>query len=91
MSLDRGLLKAGPLLALGLLPGCARRDAPTLSLFGSYFPVWILCGIVGVLGAAAARMVLVAFGLSQVVPAQLLFCVAVGVIVAGAFWLGLSQ
>jgi hypothetical protein len=75
-------------LALG---GCARHTAPTLSLFGAYFPIWILCGILGVLAAAGARLLLVATGFSSVVPAQLMVCTAAGVIVACLAWLWLGQ
>lgn len=71
--------------------GCARRSAPTLSLFGAYFPIWILCGIVGAAAALATRLALVASGLSEAIPAQLLLCVAVGVIAASLAWLWLGQ
>ena len=81
---------AAPLAALAL-SGCARNSAPSLSLFGAYFPVWILCGALGVLGAIAARLVLVVTGLSETLPAQLLLCVAVGVIAACLTWLWLGQ
>ncbi len=74
-----------------MLCGCARRSAPTLSLFGAYFPVWIFCGIIGVLAAAATRVLLVATGLSETVPAQLSVCVAAGVIAASLAWLWLGQ
>lgn len=76
--------------ALGLA-GCAGRSAPTLSLFGAYFPVWILCGILGVLAALATRLILVASGLAEMVPMQLLFCAAAGLIIASLCWLGLGQ
>ena len=71
--------------------GCARRSAPTLSLFGAYFPIWILCGLVGVLAAAAARLILVKTGLAEVVPAQLLVCSGAGLIAACLLWLLLSH
>lgn len=74
-----------------LLAACAPRSAPTLSLFGAYFPVWILCGIIGVAAAGGARLLLVATGLSSAVPAQLLFCVAAGVIAACLAWFWLGQ
>ncbi len=86
------ILSAGTSLAASVsLAGCARRAAPTLSLFGSYFPTWILCGVLGLIAAAAARVLLVATGLSEAVPAQLLVCTAAGVIVACAAWLWLGQ
>ena len=77
-------------LCLGLT-GCAPRPVPTLSLFGAYFPTWILCGLVGVLAAAAARLLLVRTGLAEVVPAQLLVCSGAGLIAACLLWLLLSH
>lgn len=77
-------------LALALV-GSEARAAPTLSLFGAYFPNWLLCGVIGVLAAIAARIALVASGLSAAVPAQLVACVAVGVIVASLGWLWLGH
>ena len=44
-----GLLFAPQLLAAG----CSR--APTFNILGSFFPAWILCGIVGILLASVAR------------------------------------
>lgn len=73
------------------LVGCARRSAPTLSLFGAYFPIWIFCGLLGVAAAGATRALLVATRLSDVVPAQLAVCSAAGVIVASLAWLWLGQ
>nr|WP_084653561.1 YtcA family lipoprotein [Sphingomonas sp.] len=79
-------------LLLCLFPAaCAPRAAPTLSLFGAYFPVWILCGTIGIAAAAAARLLLVAGGFSSAVPAQLAFCAAIGVIAACLAWLWLGQ
>ncbi|MEJ1965535.1 MAG: YtcA family lipoprotein [Gammaproteobacteria bacterium] len=62
-----------------------------MSLFGSYFPVWILCGVLGAIAAAATRILFVATGLSEAIPAQLIVCTAVGAIVACAAWLWLGQ
>jgi hypothetical protein len=33
--------------------GCSR--APTFNILGSFFPSWILCGVIGILLAALAR------------------------------------
>jgi len=75
-------------IALALsLSGCARQAAPSFSLFGAYFPVWLFCMAIGVAGAICARIALVASGLSSVVPAQLAACTAIGVIVASLCWL----
>jgi hypothetical protein len=37
--------------------GCSR--APTFSILGSFFPAWILCGVLGILLAVVARIVFV--------------------------------
>lgn len=76
---------------LFFVAGCDDRAAPSLTLFGAYFPGWLLCGVLGAIAAVATRVLLVVTGLSPAVPAQLLFCVAVGVIVASLGWLWLGQ
>lgn len=82
--------------ATGLFPclalaGCATPSAPSLSLFGAYFPVWIACGAIGMLAAGVARILMVATELADAVPAQLLVCSAVGTIAACLLWLWLGQ
>jgi hypothetical protein len=69
------------------LSGCALGGAPSFDLFGAFFPAWLLCGTLGTIGAGVTRAVLVATGLSDVLPYQLLVCTAVGVIVALLCWL----
>jgi hypothetical protein len=75
-------------LALG---GCS-TGAPSFVLFGAFFPAWLLCGALGIVGAGVARAVLVASGLSDVLPYQLFVCTAVGLIVALCCWfIGFGQ
>lgn len=38
-----------------LLSGCSR--APSFNILGSFFPAWILCGILGIILAALMRLV----------------------------------
>ena len=78
---------ATPIAMALVLSGCSRQAAPSFSLFGAYFPVWLFCMTIGVASAIGARVVLVASGLSTVVPAQLAVCTAIGVIVASLCWL----
>jgi hypothetical protein len=70
-------------LALG---GCS-PGAPSFVLFGAFFPAWLVCGTLGIVGAGVARSAFVATGLSGVLPYQLFVCSAVGVIVALVIWL----
>jgi YtcA family len=73
-------------LAVLALGGCS-MGAPSFALFGAFFPAWLLCGTLGIIGAGVARAGFVASGLSQVLPYQLFVCTAVGLIVALLIWL----
>jgi hypothetical protein len=46
-----------------LTAGCSR--APSFNLLGSFFPAWILCGVVGILLAVAVRLLFVRIKLEQ--------------------------
>lgn len=43
--------------------GCSR--APSFNLLGSYFPSWMLCGVIGILLTVAARLFFVRIGFEQ--------------------------
>jgi len=47
------------LLALLLLPGLGCSRAPTFSILGSFFPSWILCGVLGILLTVVVRVLFV--------------------------------
>jgi YtcA family len=78
------LLMFVTLLALG---GCSNRGAPSFVLFGAFFPAWMLCAFIGILGAIAARGIFVAAGLASIVPFQLFVCSSAGLVVAVLTWL----
>jgi len=65
-----------------VLTSCSSGSAPSFTLFGAFFPAWLLCGIIGIVGAAVARIAFVSTGLSNTLPYQLFVCAAAGVIVA---------
>jgi hypothetical protein len=69
-----------------LLSGCSSVGAPSFELFGAFFPAWLFCGVIGVVGAAAARGIFVASGLSHLVPYQLFVCTAIGIAAACLAW-----
>ena len=75
------------LLAALTLAGCSVTGAPSFVLFGAFFPAWMLCASIGVIGAVAARAVFVGTGLSNALPHQLLICAAMGTIAATLTWL----
>jgi hypothetical protein len=46
-----------------MIAGCSR--APSFNLLGSFFPAWILCGVLGILLTVAARLFFVRIKLEQ--------------------------
>jgi hypothetical protein len=75
-------------VGLGIsLGGCAREPvAPSISVFGSFFPAWIVCSLLGVVGAAVARIALARAGLEEFLPARLLVYLAFAILIALAIW-----
>jgi hypothetical protein len=73
------------------LTGCSFVEAPSFELFGAYFPAWMLCGLIGIVGAASTRMVLTTPAVNDVVPFQLAVCTSVGVIVGLLSWMVLFR
>jgi len=51
------------LVALQFVMGCSR--APSFNILGSFFPSWIVCGLIGILLTVVARLLFVRAGLEQ--------------------------
>jgi len=68
-----------------LLEGCA--GAPSVSLFGAYFPLWLLSAVVGILGAVVSYRLFVKTGWTETVRSQLLVNTAIGLMAAEIVWL----
>jgi len=64
-------------LTLGV-GGCA----PSLPLFGAYFPSWLLCAVIGISAALAIRVVLVRVGIDDALPLRLLVYVSLASAIA---------
>ena len=73
-----------------MLTGCS-MGAPSFELFGAYFPAWMWCALVGIVGAASTRMILTTQAANDVIPLQLGVCTAVGVITALLTWIALFR
>ena len=73
------------------LTSCSLAAAPSFELFGAYFPAWMLCALIGIVGAAGTRVVLTTPALSGVVPFPFTVCTAVGVIVGLLSWMALFR
>lgn len=61
--------------------GCSPLGAPTISLFGAYFPSWLASALVGILGAVLVRLVFIRAGIDDAIPARLpvYVCIAFGI------------
>lgn len=53
-------------MAFALVPGSGMAAAPSIGMFGSFFPAWLLCLFGGVIASAVLRVVFVATGLDDI-------------------------
>ena len=73
------------------LPVAACSYSPTMDLFGSYFPAWMLCSGVGIVAAVIIRQILALAGINDYVIAPLLTYAALAVsatLLAWLLWFG---
>jgi hypothetical protein len=73
------------LLLTGMISGCS--GSPSRNILGSYFPSWMVCALVGLAAALAARVALKALGLLNELPAPLVVLLSIGCAVTFALWL----
>ncbi len=74
-------------LSLGL-GGCALRGAPSYSIFGAFFPAWLLCAVLGIFASLILRTVLIAADFEEAMPFKLLVYLAFAV--GSTLWLWLA-
>jgi hypothetical protein len=77
------LWSAAPVL--GVLSGC--EGAPSRNILGSYFPSWMVCALVGIALALAARAVVKATGLLEEIPVPFVVMLAIACAGTFAMWL----
>ena len=63
-----------------MMAGCSY--APSVYAFGSYFPSWLLCAAIGIIGAVLVRVVFIRLQIDDFLPLRLLVYIAVAVIIA---------
>src|ERR1700728_1456837 len=73
------------LAALASLAGC--NGAPSRNILGSYFPSWMVCALVGIAVAGAARVILRSTNILQEIPAPFVVLLAIGCAATFAMWL----
>lgn len=76
--------RAAPALGSG---GSIAQGAPSFTLFGAFFPAWMFCALIGIIGAIAARAAMISSGLAKVLPFQLFVCASIGLIIGLLVWL----
>jgi hypothetical protein len=68
-----------------LLAGCSR--APTFNLLGSFFPAWIVCGVIGILLTIAIRLFFVRIKLEQQLKPLLVVYTCLAALLTFTLWL----
>ncbi|MDQ0345652.1 YtcA family lipoprotein [Ancylobacter vacuolatus] len=68
------------------LAGCMPAGAPAIPLFGAYFPSWLLCALIGILGAVLVRLFFIRAGIDDALPLRLpvYVCIAAAIGFAAA-------
>jgi YtcA family len=74
---------AAPMLSL--LESC--DGAPSRNILGSYFPSWMVCALVGLALALAARAIFKATGILKELPVPLVVMAAIGCVGTFTLWL----
>jgi YtcA family len=78
------LMLTGALLTC-MISGCS--GSPSRNILGSYFPSWMVCSLVGLSAALAARVALKASRLLHELPAPLVVLLSIGCATTFALWL----
>lgn len=73
-------------VGLALLQGgCSTAGAPTIALFGAYFPSWLACVAVGILGSVVVRLIFIPIGIDDALPIRLPVYVAIATAIGFLF------
>lgn len=70
-------------LLLGL-QGCGFPASPSLPFYGAYFPFWLLCAALGVLGSVFVRILLIRLGVDDGIPFRTLVYIALACLIGFA-------
>jgi len=91
-SMNRALWARAPKMGLALFLAClvtacsSTPSAPSLAIFGSYFPAWIVCAALGVIVAVVIRQVLIIVDIDGYLPVPLLVYLAMAIASGIGFW-----
>jgi hypothetical protein len=77
----------GVVAATLALAGCSLAGAPSYSIFGAFFPAWLLCAGIGVAGAICLRRIAIGTGLEPKMPFKPLVYIAFAAALALSTWM----
>jgi YtcA-like protein len=66
------------------LQGCGYAASPSLPFYGAYFPSWLLCAALGVLGSVLIRALLIRLGVDDGIPLRTLVYISLAFLIAFA-------
>lgn len=72
------------LVALGAVSACDAPLSPSVPLFGAYFPSWLICGGLGVVGAVLGRVLFIRLGIDDGLPFRTLVYICLALLIAFA-------
>jgi len=64
---------------------------PQLNLFGSFFPSWMLCALIGIVAAVIVRRILVRVGIDPYVGPRALVYPSLAILVTLVLWVSLFR
>ncbi|MFE0014701.1 YtcA family lipoprotein [Mesorhizobium sp. NPDC059054] len=80
-ALKRGIQLGGFLVLSACSPA-----APAIPIFGSYFPAWIIAAVIGIVATILIRLILVAAGIDEHLPAPLLVYISLTLLCGIGAW-----
>lgn len=82
----RFMLRYLPCLsATALITACSR--SPSRNILGSYFPTWMLCALIGLLGVVLVRVMLTRTGVDREMPVPVLVYLSLWIAITLVVWL----
>lgn len=66
---------------------CACSQSPSRNILGSYFPTWMLCALIGIVGTFSLRAVLSKAGIDEELPVPVLVYLSLWIVITLAIWL----
>ena len=76
---------AATLAAITALTACSA--SPSRNILGSYFPTWMICALLGLLGVVVLRAVLGKAGIDSALPMPVVVYLCMWITVTLAIWL----